>query len=121
MKAEKLEWGYKRCPGIPEDTRALWGARAVVEHGNVYLLGDRQSTWSETVESLEALVKCLNAGPLNNALNKARDLLKTGRMSGMTAEHFILHESPDLTIAGNTGASYGYLYLTAWLGGGNDK
>jgi len=105
-------WG-----NCPEDVKVAWGARGIIDgrwpDQRVSLLWDRQSG-KGTTEARKALTTMLNAGLLQQALDRATSLLKTCDMATNEAQDFTLAEVGGIRIVGNTNGSCGYLYLIAY-------
>lgn len=116
------------------DNDAAWGARAIVEENygykvwlrtmkgreplpfNVSLLHDRQSVKGSNEETVKALARELNKGPLKKALKRAEHLFADGTWSeGRMSEGVqTLYDKDGLVIKGNPRRSSGYLYLVAY-------
>jgi hypothetical protein len=133
----KLQWGLAYA--VPEDARAAWGARAIVEshrgHG-FSLLPDRQDVWAAEPAAKDALLAVLNGpnrgdGAIAKAQEAAGKLLEDGVLRDWqqvrdwdavsaagekdeSGEH-TLYEDERVKIVGNTNGSYGYLYIAGWL------
>jgi hypothetical protein len=88
-----------------------WGCRAIVTH--VDLVPDRADQ-----QGTEAICAVPNAEfPFAELRRKNSEMLQSGIISTRIAEQFTLHESPCLTIIGNTNASgEGYFYIASWTG-----
>lgn len=120
-----LRWGYGAA--VPENATAVWGARMIARgYEPVDMLSDRQDADGPEID---ALLSRLNAGLIRQA--KAHiDELRTsvwydtegeghyiGRdiMRGDQDEAFVLHDEDGLIVVANTQASYGYVYVVAFL------
>lgn len=119
----KLGWGLRHA--VPEDARAAWGARAIVEERGFSLLPDRQEIWAADQEAKDALASALNGpnrgdGAISKAQETAGKLMDAGEIRNQSGgrdepgEH-LLYENDEIKIVGNTNGSYGYLYLAGWL------
>ena len=100
---------------VPEEVTAAWGARWIFPNDQLY---DRQDIFGHNTEMGKKLVAWLNAdgaahlcSARNNAKKMAqnRDLLQSGNQT------IILFEDATGIIKGNPNASYGYLYVCAYL------
>jgi hypothetical protein len=123
-----LSFGYNQ--GLPTGVAAAWGARLIAtQDGGLDFLGNRQSFYDgpdgdqskgDAVGqwingTTEETTNALDGAPFKIALETARDLLKSGRMSTREAQEFRLYEDETGVIVANTNASAGYLYVAAWL------
>lgn len=97
---------------VPEEVTAAWGARWIFPNDQLY---DRQDIFGHNTILGKKLVKWLNDGALTTARDVAkkmaqnRELLQSGRQT------IILFEDDIGIIKGNPNASYGYLYVCAYL------
>jgi len=109
---KKLRFGSNVAP---HTARAVWGARLIVTHGFVDFVYDRQDCYGEDTNEL---LDRLNQGLVEVLKERVGELL--GWHAGMRpdrAEDFILYDEDGLVMHGNTNASYGYCYVSAWLEG----
>jgi hypothetical protein len=109
VPAFKLGWGYQA--GIPDVETTAWGCRAILnDRGLDIVYGDTHGT----PEAIERLRATLAAGLLRDISEEVRRLLRTYQMRGDEAEEFILGQAENVIVLGNTNASHGYLYMTAF-------
>lgn len=110
----KLAWGYN--PGLPEDYMgAAWGCRAIYtgySGRGVDLVPDRQDAIGPREQVRELLDK-LNGG-INEAWMAAVERLP---IRGNRAEEFVAYDGDGdgVVVKVNSLASYGYLYVVAYL------
>jgi len=114
-----ITWGLKNS--WPEGTTAVWGARAI-QAEREYLpymdfLYDRQSTDGEK-EPVGKLLSLLNGGALAQAQEVYSDLVAIGEIDRAEANQVTLYEDDEVKFVANTRGSYGYVYVAAWLKGG---
>ena len=122
MKELELEYGYK---GFPQETAAVWGARAIAEKGYMDLLIDRQGRAGRDVEKMAVLIQMLNGtgdsrhkdavGILSKMQLRYSELRRQGVIEGDKANDVVLYEDDRVKAVGNTNASYGYIYIAAWF------
>lgn len=107
---EKLGWGAERL--VPEEAPAAWGARLIVtQTGQVDMLGDRQDlTGGE--DATRALLDVLKETPWREALIL---MLLDREVETQVAKDVTVYEDDKIKVAGNSNASYGYFYVSAWL------
>jgi hypothetical protein len=100
---------------VPNEVTAAWGARWIFPNEQLY---DRQDIFGHDTEMGKKLIAWLNANGaehLCSARNTAkkmaqnRDLLQSGNQT------IVLYEDETGIIKGNPNASYGYLYVCAYL------
>ena len=109
-----LEWGYDRNITNPE-IEAAWGARAIWSEDRDFidLLADRQDMQGPE-EGRKVLAAWLNAQGLKEIHRKIRD-----RRLTQSSMELVLQDTRfrgrKFTIFASPNASYGYLYLTAYL------
>lgn len=106
----RLAWGYN--PGLPEEFRAAWGARAIYSSygGGVDLVHDRQDAIGPRDE-IDELVRRLNGG-VNREWMAAVERLP---LRGDRGEEFTVYDQDGLVVKVNTNGSGGYLYVVAYL------
>jgi hypothetical protein len=95
--------------GLPENAHTAWGARLIWPNDLVW---DRQDVQGKAATELR---DWLNHGHLRQALDRAADLSRTHELRSSDDKLVILHETDDGVIAANPQASFGYLYVGAWL------
>lgn len=107
-----LSFGYNA--GLPEDVKAAWGARLIVDQqGYIDFVHDRQDMFGDTADKDALKAFLTEAFPV--ARERASDLLKSYKMSTRDREEFVLFEDDLGKVVGNTNASAGYLYVCAFL------
>ena len=108
------DWGLN---AHPENAPAHWGARAILmTHRSttpIDLLPDRQDGSGDLFPVLASLLN--DAGGIKVAQARVTALLNNGLMSSSEAEEFTLIDNDMMRMVANTRASYGYLYISAWL------
>ena len=105
-------FGYwKACP---ENVKAAWGARAILNGSRFDLVWDRQTNKGER-DQVEFLHSKLNGGGLEATRETLKILVQDGSLRSDEAEEFVFYDSDKLKIVGNTNGSCGYLYLLAYL------
>jgi len=109
VPAFRLEWGYQA--GIPDVETTAWGCRAILTDRGVDIV---YGSSHGTPEAVQGLREVLDAGLLRDAITEVRRLLRTYRMRGDEAEEFVLGQVGNVIVLGNTNASHGYLYMTAF-------
>lgn len=100
-----LQFGYNQA--IPDTVTTAWGARWIYPDDIVW---DRQDLQGPEKEKLKAW---LNGG----AIAKAREVARTERyfMASSSMGRIILYQDKIGIIVASPQASYGYLYVAAWL------
>ena len=121
-------WGYG--PGFRQAKEAgaavAWGARAILErNGSFGLLWDRQSwvdlsgeqytRFTGDTHVIQEVSNHLNSGPLREANKVCAEMVKEGRIKEDEPNEVILYDKHGTKVIGNTNASFGYLYLAAWV------
>lgn len=106
--------GFGYWKAYPETPKAGWGARAILKNGTIDIPYDRQSTKGEQPARRE-LGRLLNGGILKKVEKKIADLHYEYKLRSDVDEEHILFDSDKVRVVGNTNASYGYLYLLAYL------
>jgi hypothetical protein len=109
MSDLRLAFGCTKA--LPDGTTTAWGARLIYPNDLVH---DRQDLKGPDADDLKAW---LNGGPLRSALDAARSHRDLDPTKDVTVTLF---EDEDGIIVGNPQASHGYLYVAAWLKGGDD-
>ncbi len=110
---EESTWGLGR--EAPENATAVWGARAIFNRGGLIdIVPDRQGIDRGAPPERKRLIAALRAA--DKAIRaKARALSQTGDLEPDTRNRVVLYEDAGLIVIANTNASYGYLYMGAWL------
>ena len=109
MALNKLEFGLHAA--VPVTAKAAWGARAIYRKGGFDLVWDRQDMQALEPDDKTALVKVLNGG----ALDAAQKAFAKAGMSASESRQVTLYEGQGCTLVCNPNASYGYVYLAAWI------
>ena len=102
-------WGLP----VPEGTPSAWGARAIFNHMQEYmdLLPDRQG-----VQGTNQIVNVLNkGGVLKLAQAKFKELVQDGEITTRESKRVVLYESKMVEVFGNSNASHGYFYVSAYI------
>lgn len=106
----RFEFGLSRV--LPAGLTAAWGARWIFPND---MLPDRQSFPGIETETGQRLRTWLNAGALCKARAAAATMAKKYRLTTASSEEVTLYEDSTGIIMGSPNASYGYLYVAAWL------
>lgn len=107
-----LAWGYH----VPDkDTPAAWGARFISQRGYLDLVWDRQSIVWRDEEAKEELIALLDGGVIELIRRVYKDLWNRFEVRGDEAEEVLLADGHRVKAIGNTNASHGYFYVSAWL------
>ncbi len=117
----QLGWGYKR--DIPDDVKAVWGARLIAPS---QLVSSRQDLQAENHAEKDRLITWLNGwSPAEDggqkgtgAIAKAQEFLRAeyGRILRPDQDcPFTLYEDAQGVIIGNALASHGYVYVVGYL------
>jgi len=105
---KKPSWGLAWL--IPDEAETSWGARAIFTNGCVDIV------YQDSVgEQSQRLAELMNDGPLEKACEKASDLYDEYEITPDSSNDVTLYEDDSLVIRADTNASYGYLYMAAWL------
>jgi hypothetical protein len=107
-----MSFGYWKA--YPEDSPAGWGARAILKNGTIDIPYDRQGARGEKADRRK-LGDLLNGGIMQAINDKVAELHYDYKLRPDQDEEHILHDSDEVRVIGNTNASYGYLYLLAYL------
>jgi hypothetical protein len=111
-----LRFGYNAGLPTPRPA-AYWGARLIAPSD---LLWDRVDMIGSD-EQRGKLAAWLDPGPDGGAIGRMKDwldgLADAGRLRGDSREEHWLEDGRGVIVA-NTNASYGYVYVAAWLEGG---
>jgi hypothetical protein len=112
---ETMPWGYP-CE-VPSGTKIVWGARAIFNPRDVHpmdLLPDRQGFHGDAGEWL-GLKYLLNNGVLEAAQARLTAYVRKGTVRRDEEREVVLYESTLIKVVGNTNASHGYFYVTAFI------
>jgi len=109
-------FGYR----VPEGTKTFWGCRAILDgrnfkHRYVDFVYDRQSLMGESKKDRDELIYWLESGVLKQAISKADELFKNFEIMTDMNKEFTLYEDEKGIVISNPGASYGYLYVSAYF------
>lgn len=111
MSDLRLAFGCVKA--LPGGTTTAWGARLIYPNDLVY---DRQDLKGPDAEILKAWLNGVPSG--QGALRQALDAARSHRELDPTKDVTVtLYEDEDGIVVGNPQASYGYLYVAAWLKG----
>ena len=105
----QLEWGLTPIP--KGEYVAVWGARAILEDGEISLLHDRQQMLGGT-DAKEMLCDWINTVGLPHLKRH----IKANHWNGRTEDLFTFDRWP-FQLRASPRRSYGYLYLTAVMQG----
>lgn len=112
------QWGYSTPES--EGSPAIWGARAIWpdRHGDpnfpLDLLPDRQSMTGEKADR-DGLAYILNNGVLEAVQARMAAYDRTGLVRPDTRNEVVLYDSSTVKVIGNSNASHGYFYVTAFI------
>lgn len=109
--AQKMEWGYRN--GFPDDVTDGWGARGILERGEVDLLRDRQDHFGD-VDKANKFCAVFNLNKEKWRKN-VKELCDKGDIDPSKTNHVTIYEDEDIIVVGNTQGSFGYLYLAGWI------
>jgi len=112
---ETMQWGY-RCE-VPSGTKIVWGARAIFNPRDTHpmdLLPDRQSFHGDADEWLN-LQYLLHNGVLEAAQARLAAYVRKGTVRRDTRNEVVLYDTTLIKVVGNTNASHGYFYVTAFI------
>lgn len=125
-KVKDTRWGLSAI--APEDAFAIWGARTILgdnieanwcparpEAGSFSIVRDRQDIHGITADDCKDLAMALNVGILEECQRSVARLLRTGEMRADQQHLFELYDDRYFRVVADTRASFGYLYLVAWL------
>ena len=112
------QWGYNTPEA--EGSPAVWGARAIWP--NRYgppnfpldILHDRQSMRGEKADR-DGLAYILNNGVLEAVQARMAAYVRSGLVRSDTRNEVVLFESNAVKVVGNSNASHGYFYVTAFV------
>jgi len=112
------QWGYSTPES--EGSPAIWGARAIWpdRHGDpnfpLDLLPDRQSMRGEKADR-DGLAYILNNGVLEAVQARMAAYEGAGLVRSDTRNEVVLYDSSTVKVIGNSNASHGYFYVTAFI------
>lgn len=111
-----MTWGYNTPES--EGSPAVWGARAIWPNRNskypLDILPDRQSLLGST-EAKDGLIHLLNEGVLEAVQARMQAYARAGIVRPDTRNEVVLFESNVVKVVGNSNASHGYFYVTAFI------
>lgn len=105
-----LQFGLSSA--VPSAVTTAWGARWIFPDDVVW---DRQSLVAADDAAKAALVEWLNGGAITKARTQAYRASAVHFLEAARAELVILYHDRHGFVVANTNASYGYLYVAAWL------
>lgn len=114
----KLGFGYNA--GLPDDAQAAWGARIIVtQDGAVDILWDRTDCVPEDNERVRTDFLELLSGryPNTQLRTDIADRLRSGEIKTREAAEVELYDDAEVRVVGNSNASAGYFYVTAYRKG----
>jgi hypothetical protein len=110
------QWGYNTPEA--EGSPAVWGARAIWpnRYGPFALdiLHDRQSMRGEKADR-DGLAYILNNGVLEAVQARMAAYERRGLVRSDTRNEVVLYDSGSVKVIGNSNASHGYFYVTAFI------
>lgn len=109
----QLQFGLN--DNIPQEAPAAWGARWIItQDGYIDQVPDRTDAVGEP-DAKARLFDHLNSKVRNAPKEKLRELLQSGAVNTRIAERIVLHVDELVSVVGNTNASGGYFYVTAYI------
>lgn len=112
----KLGFGYNA--GLPDTAVAAWGARLIVtQDGGVDFLADRTDAVGEDAQRHDLFDMLDKRYPIKQLRADVGDRLRSGEIHTRVAEEIELYDDTDLHVVGNSNASAGYFYVTAYRKG----
>lgn len=109
----KLAFGLSSA--IPPEAQAAWGCRAIVERSGLDVLWDRQDLQGEDAAKAALKAWLNDEGAFKRFRERTDELVKAHVIRGDEQRLITLYEDEKGIVVGNTNASYGYLYVAAWL------
>lgn len=109
--ANEMNWGYRN--GFPDDVTDGWGARGILQRGEVDLLNDRQSYFGDA-EIVDQFCSRMNANKEKWRKN-VKDLYYSGEVDPSKNNHVVIYEDEFIKMVGNTQGSFGHFYMAGWL------
>jgi hypothetical protein len=111
---EPLAWGLANA--VPADAIAAWGARAIADKGDTMsIVWDRQGAVGNKADRRRLLFE-LNGLALKEAHEQYTEQRRRGRLQNSKAGRVTLVTgSHGFQLVADTHASYGYVYLAAWM------
>lgn len=104
-------WGLP----APDEAPAAWGARTIGRGASLDVVIDRTS-WHGTTPAKAVLKAVLNdEGAFKIAIDEWARLQKDGEVRHDQAKLVVLYDGPKVRIEANTNASFGYVYLVAYV------
>lgn len=95
---------------MPEGVASAWGARAIFKEGKIELLADRTSRLGDVKQLMPQIQQAFK-----DVEKTAMTLYRTGRIDQTTEQTVVFYDQDGLVIEGNPRASFGYLYMRAYL------
>jgi hypothetical protein len=119
MTEQKKEFqGFGLYQEIPSEVKVAWGARWIFPNDQLFdrqgSMGLRDADDCMTPAGRE-LLDWLNGGAIAKAQDKAKKLAANFQMSQRDFQTHTLYEDGKGIVIGNPRASYGYVYVAAWL------
>lgn len=126
-KVPYFDFGLEKA--VPPTTNAAWGARALAEEEKLYrgrygehttpakltILPDRKGFSWISPAAKHKLQQLLDDGILQKIQDKYLELYDAGEIFKCEQLQHVLYEDDQVKAVGDTLASYGYLYIAAWL------
>ncbi len=101
---------------VPENAPAAWGARAIQDEDQFDLVRERQDTQAVSDTYRRVLEQVFAFRPvLEQVKENYAKLYWQGKLRPDKHKTEVLYEDHALVVKGNTNASYGYLYLCAYI------
>lgn len=103
---KSLCWGMQDV--IPDESVAAWGARTILRQGSVDVVWDRQQLDAPDEKNFKAFTKWIDKKGLPWLRKEAKNIW------GNSSDTHAFDDGP-FHLRANAQASYGYLYVAAWM------
>jgi len=125
QETDKPALGFGLDVAVPVTARASYGARAIQANGNQYnsyndsldfVPGRGGFCWLDGFkDDADYLKRLLNGGILADVQVAYARLRREGKLHSRQEGTVVLYDDDTVTVAGDTNASCGYVYIAAWL------
>lgn len=113
-----MQLGFGYNAGLPDDAIAAWGARLIItQDGGVDMLWDRTDAVGPDTERGVFLALLGSRYPQEQLRSDIKDRLRSGEIQTREAAEIVLHDDAEIRVLGNSNASAGYFYVTAYRKG----
>lgn len=106
-----MKFGYSA--GVPDEITDGWGARLILNRGEIDMLRDRQGYFgnSKIANDFCAHLNSVTAKWTANV----KTLYYSGEIDPSKQNHVTIYEDEKIKLVGNTNGSFGYLYVAGWF------